>query len=344
MDRETKFWNKIADRYSRRPISDEVAYEKKLDITRKYFRPDMEVLEIGCGTGTTAIAHAPYVGHILATDLAPRMIEIATEKAKAANIDNVTFRASSVDALDLPDASIDAVMAHNLLHLLEDREPAIADIHRVLKPGGVFVTSTACLGDMMLPLRLIVPVGRFRVEGESRESGLRDRLRMAAEEECSRIHRLSKTLIHALTCRTRRLRIAALAHLQAILDFLYLVFCYGLELAENTGPRRVRAWQCAESIDDAETVQFAQASGKVRPRDEDAVGVQAGAASAQYVDPQPSLPPLKQQVPLPQGAIASKFRLTKAGCSFPVLGRVEFMAQDIVDVGFHFHPFLLFQG
>jgi ubiquinone/menaquinone biosynthesis C-methylase UbiE len=161
MDRETKFWNKIADRYSRRPISDEVAYEKKLDITRKYFRPDMEVLEIGCGTGTTAIAHAPYVGHILATDLAPRMIEIATEKAKAANIDNVTFRASSVDALDLPDASIDAVMAHNLLHLLEDREPAIADIHRVLKPGGVFVTSTACLGDMMLPLRLIVPVGRF---------------------------------------------------------------------------------------------------------------------------------------------------------------------------------------
>jgi ubiquinone/menaquinone biosynthesis C-methylase UbiE len=161
MDRETKFWNKIADRYSRRPISDEVAYEKKLDVTRKYFQPDMEVLEIGCGTGTAAIAHAPYVGHILATDLAPRMIEIATEKAKAANIDNVTFRASSVDALDLPDASIDAVMAHNLLHLLEDREPAIADIHRVLKPGGVFVTSTACLGDMMLPLRLIVPVGRF---------------------------------------------------------------------------------------------------------------------------------------------------------------------------------------
>jgi ubiquinone/menaquinone biosynthesis C-methylase UbiE len=161
MDRETKFWNKIADRYSRRPISDEAVYEKKLDITRKYFRPDMEVLEIGCGTGTTAIAHAPHVGHILATDLAPRMIEIATEKADAANIDNVTFRASSVDALDLPDANIDAVMAHNLLHLLEDREPAIADIYRVLKPGGLFVTSTACIGDMMLPLRLIVPVGRF---------------------------------------------------------------------------------------------------------------------------------------------------------------------------------------
>ena len=161
MDREEKFWNKLADKYSRRPISDEATYEKKLEITRQYFEPDMNVLEIGCGTGTTAIAHAPYVKHILATDLAPRMIEIAKDKAKEAGIDNVTFEASSVDALDVPDASIDAVMAHNLLHLLEDRDAAIADIHRMLRPGGVFVSSTACIGDLTPLLRLIVPLGRF---------------------------------------------------------------------------------------------------------------------------------------------------------------------------------------
>ena len=161
MDRETAFWNKLADKYSRRPISDEAAYQKKLEVTRKYFQPDMEVLEIGCGTGTTAIAHAPFVGHIRATDLSSRMVEIAKDKAKAAGIDNVTFEALSVDALDVPGASIDVFMAHNILHLLEDKERAIADIHNMLKPGGVFVTSTACIGDMMLPLRLIIPVGRF---------------------------------------------------------------------------------------------------------------------------------------------------------------------------------------
>ena len=161
MDRETTFWNKHADKYSQRAISDEATYQKKLEVTRKYFQPDMEVLEIGCGTGTTAIAHAPFVGHIRATDLSPRMVEIATDKAKAAGIDNVAFEVSSVDALDVPGASIDVVMAHNILHLLEDKERAIADIHNMLKPGGVFVTSTPCLGDMMLPIRLIVPVGRF---------------------------------------------------------------------------------------------------------------------------------------------------------------------------------------
>ena len=161
MDRETAFWDKLADKYSRRPISDEAAYQKKLDATRKYFKPDMEVLEIGCGTGTTAIAHAPFVRHIRATDLSTRMVEIAKDKAKAAGIDNVTFEALSVDALDVPDASIDVVMAHNVLHLLEDKEQVIAGIHQMLKPGGIFVSSTACIGDMMLPLRMIIPVGRL---------------------------------------------------------------------------------------------------------------------------------------------------------------------------------------
>ena len=160
MDRESRFWNKRADNYSKRPVSDEATYEKKLEITRKYFRPDMEVLELGCGTGSTALAHAPYVKHILATDLSTRMVEIGRDKAKAAGIDNVTFAAASADGLDVPDGSIDAVMGHNLLHLLENKEQVIDDVHRMLKTGGLFVTSTACIGDMMFLFRLIVPVGR----------------------------------------------------------------------------------------------------------------------------------------------------------------------------------------
>ena len=161
MARESKYWNKRADKYAQRPVSDETTYQKKLEITRNYFGPDMEVLEIGCGTGSTAIAHAPYVRHITATDFSSRMIEIARDKARAAGIDNMTFEARSADDNDVPDASLDAVMAHNLLHLLEDREQVIADVHRMLRTGGVFVTSTACLGDMMFLFRLIVPIGRF---------------------------------------------------------------------------------------------------------------------------------------------------------------------------------------
>lgn len=161
MVQHKEFWDKRAHKYSLRPVADQATYERKLDITRKYLREDMEVLEIGCGTGSTAIAHAPYVKHIHATDISSGMIEIARDKAKAASIANVTFEVQDASLIAAPDSSLDVVMSHNLLHLLDDREQVIECVYRKLKPGGVFVSSTACIRDMMLPLRLIVPVGRF---------------------------------------------------------------------------------------------------------------------------------------------------------------------------------------
>ena len=66
MDRSAKFWDRIAKRYAKRPVADDAAYQKKLEITQSYFQPHMEVLEIGCGTGSTAITHAPNVKRIAA--------------------------------------------------------------------------------------------------------------------------------------------------------------------------------------------------------------------------------------------------------------------------------------
>lgn len=154
-----KFWDRIAERYSKKPVSDEAAYQRKLEITRGYFRPDMEVLELGCGTGSTAIAHAPFVKHVLAADVSPKMLEIARTKADAATIENVTFQQSTVEDFNAADGSFDVVMAHSLLHLLEDKEAAIAKVHRMLKPGGHFVTSTVCIGEKMGWFKLIGPIG-----------------------------------------------------------------------------------------------------------------------------------------------------------------------------------------
>lgn len=160
MDQSAKFWDKIAVRYSKRPVSDEAAYQKKRQVTREYFRPDMEVLEFGCGTGSTAIAHAPYVKHIRAIDISSKMIEIAQGKADAGNIKNVTFERSSIDDISVPNLSLDAVLGLNILHLLENKEGVIARVHKMLKPGGVFVTSTACLGDSLKFLKFVAPIGR----------------------------------------------------------------------------------------------------------------------------------------------------------------------------------------
>lgn len=162
MDKSAKFWNKLADRYSRHPVADAEAYRKKLEITRGYFRPDMEVLEFGCGTGTTAIHHAPYVKHILATDFSSEMIRICREKAQAAGINNVEFLCSSFDDLNPPDASYDAILGLNILHLLDNWQQVIMRAYTMLRPGGVFITSTGCAGDSIFRLiAFIVPIGRF---------------------------------------------------------------------------------------------------------------------------------------------------------------------------------------
>ncbi|MFW2403492.1 MAG: class I SAM-dependent methyltransferase, partial [Gammaproteobacteria bacterium] len=124
-------------------------------------RPDMQVLEFGCGTGSTAIAHAPYVQHIRAIDVSANMIEIAQDKARVDGIENVTFEKLAIEELDVPDASFDAVLGLSILHLLEDKEAVIARVHRILKPGGVFVSSTACIGDSMKYFRVIAPVLSF---------------------------------------------------------------------------------------------------------------------------------------------------------------------------------------
>lgn len=160
MDQSAKFWDKIAERYSKQPIADEAAYQKKLQVTRDYFRPDMAVLEFGCGTGSTAITHAPYVNHIQAIDMSSKMIEIAQRKADAKHVENIAFERSTIDAFRVPDQSFDAVLGLSILHLLENKESVINRVHKMLKPGGIFVTSTACLGDSMKFFKLVAPIGK----------------------------------------------------------------------------------------------------------------------------------------------------------------------------------------
>ena len=161
MNDEAGFWDKRAEKYAQRPVADQETYNKKLEITRTYFQKESEVLETGCGTGSTALAHAPYVRHILATDISPAMINIAREKAEANQVDNVSFEVQAVAGRDIKPSFYDVIMAHNLLHLLEDPQAAIAAAYRGLKQGGVFITSTACIGDMSWYFRVIAPVGHF---------------------------------------------------------------------------------------------------------------------------------------------------------------------------------------
>ena len=91
----SRFWDRRAASYAKKPVPDEDAYARTLERVRAYLSPSASVLELGCGTGTTALALAPSARDILATDYSAEMIGIATAKAGAAGVTNVRFRQST---------------------------------------------------------------------------------------------------------------------------------------------------------------------------------------------------------------------------------------------------------
>ena len=161
MNQQSKVWDRFAKGYAKKPVADEDAYQNKLQVTRGYLRPDMEVLEFGCGTGSTAVTHAPHVKHIQAIDFSAKMLAIAQAKADAKNIRNISFIRSGIEEFTVPDQTFDVVMGHSILHLLDNKETVIAKVHDMLKPGGIFVSSTVCMGGKMMFMRVMLPIGYF---------------------------------------------------------------------------------------------------------------------------------------------------------------------------------------
>lgn len=159
MQTDVKFWDKIAPKYARSPIKDVPAYEYTLDRTRSYLKPTDTALELGCGTGGTALELADAVAHLTATDLSDAML--SEGRAKVSETTNVTFERS--DIATAPEGPFDVVMAFNLIHLIRDPDAALGQIHKRLKPGELFISKTPCNPKRGAPLgyrliRLVLPL------------------------------------------------------------------------------------------------------------------------------------------------------------------------------------------
>lgn len=156
------FWDKIAQKYAAQPVSDPDAYAYTLAQTRTYLSPDAHVLEIGCGTGSSALALADTGAQITATDFAPEMIRIAKEKG--AETPNVTFEVADTELTQFQANQFDAVLAFNLFHLVGGLDAALARVAAVVKPGGYLISKTPCLGGAWY-LRPVI--GLMRVVGKA---------------------------------------------------------------------------------------------------------------------------------------------------------------------------------
>jgi len=147
---QSVFWNRVARRYAAMPMRNPAAWEDTLARTSALLPPTGDVLELGCGTGSSALRLAPHVARYTASDDAADMVAIAAESG-AATANLHTCHARPGDG-SLPPGPFDAILAFNLLHLLPDLPSTLSECHALLKPGGLLITKTPCLGGRWLAL------------------------------------------------------------------------------------------------------------------------------------------------------------------------------------------------
>lgn len=101
--------------------------------------PGETVVDLGSGGGIDCLLAARVVGaagRVIGVDFLPEMVERATRAAAEAGLGNVTFVQGEIEALPLPDASVDVVISNGVINLSPRKVRALAEAFRVLRPGG----------------------------------------------------------------------------------------------------------------------------------------------------------------------------------------------------------------
>ncbi|MGH3135949.1 MAG: methyltransferase domain-containing protein [Gaiellaceae bacterium] len=116
--------------------------------------PGHTVLDLGCGSGIDSILAALRVGatgRVVALDFLPEMLERTAAAAEEAGLDNVDVLEGEMEAIPLPDASVDCVISNGVVNLSPRKARVLAECARVLLPGGEFCVADLTVEEEELP-------------------------------------------------------------------------------------------------------------------------------------------------------------------------------------------------
>lgn len=147
MENNAGLWNWIAGSYDRFVA---LTSKKTHVALHSMLKDDVgkveNLLEAATGTGALALDLASCAERVEAVDLSEGMLRVARAKAEAAGVANIRFRQGNICSLEYPDGHFDAVVACNVLHLLDDPAGAVRELARVARPDAPIFLPTFLLG------------------------------------------------------------------------------------------------------------------------------------------------------------------------------------------------------
>jgi arsenite methyltransferase len=154
------------------------------------------VLDLGSGGGIDVLLSARRVGpsgKAYGLDMTDEMLALARENQRQAGVENVEFLKGDIEAIPLPDASVDVIISNCVINLASDKRKVIAEAFRVLRPGGRFaVSDVVCRGEIPAAVRRSMELWVGCVAGalteEEFRAALRDNGFEAIEIEPTRIY------------------------------------------------------------------------------------------------------------------------------------------------------------
>jgi SAM-dependent methyltransferase len=134
-----KTYNAAADHYDHPAVSFWGRYGKRT-VDRLPLGPGMAVLDVCCGMGASAIPAADRVaptGHVIAVDLAEKLLNKGSRQATKEGLTNIEFRRADLESLPFPDRTFDAVLCVFGIFFVTDLQGAIRELWRLVSPSGM---------------------------------------------------------------------------------------------------------------------------------------------------------------------------------------------------------------
>lgn len=146
MNKSERFWDRTAENYDREESGARQTFNRIIDKTKRYLKQSDRLLDYGCGTGSASLELAGGVKEVQAIDISSKMVEIAKAKTVERGISNIAYSHSTIFDESYVKGSFDVILGFHILHLVDDTGITLQRIVELVRPGGLFISTTPLLG------------------------------------------------------------------------------------------------------------------------------------------------------------------------------------------------------